>query len=213
MIDTRRVREAENPHGERHLQMNIVNVGYDSTNYYVLADARPRLLVDVGMPGTLPKLRHQCQRQGIDLAQITHFWVTHYHPDHAGIAGDLQRQGCKLIILENQVAAVPALKKYVKPPQQAHDVDLSSCVRLTNEASRAFLKTLGIAGEIVHTPGHSDDSNTLVLDEGVAFTGDLHPWTMAAEESQSEIEESWAKLRALNVRKVYPRHGPARELT
>ena len=35
--------------------MNIVNVGYDSTNYYVLSDSRPKLLIDVGWPGTLPK--------------------------------------------------------------------------------------------------------------------------------------------------------------
>jgi len=30
--------------------MNIVNVGYDSTNYYILADTTPRLLVDIGWP-------------------------------------------------------------------------------------------------------------------------------------------------------------------
>ena len=35
--------------------MNIVNVGYDSTNYYVLGLNATRLLIDVGWPGTLPK--------------------------------------------------------------------------------------------------------------------------------------------------------------
>jgi hypothetical protein len=38
--------------------MNIVNVGYTSTNYYVLAASTPLLLVDVGWPGTLPMLLH-----------------------------------------------------------------------------------------------------------------------------------------------------------
>ena len=33
--------------------MNIVDVGYDSTNYYVLGASSNRLLVDVGWPGTL----------------------------------------------------------------------------------------------------------------------------------------------------------------
>ena len=32
-----------------------------------------------------------------------------------------------------------------------------------------MLATLGIAGEIVHTPGHSADSVSLVLDSGIAF--------------------------------------------
>jgi hypothetical protein len=36
--------------------MNIVNVSYASANYYVLGQGRSRLLVDVGWPGTLPKL-------------------------------------------------------------------------------------------------------------------------------------------------------------
>jgi|GEM_PF-245888 len=42
--------------------VNIVNVGYDSTNYYVIAAERGELLVDVGWPGTLPKLRHTLTR-------------------------------------------------------------------------------------------------------------------------------------------------------
>ena len=42
--------------------VNIVNVGYDSTNYYVIAAERGQLLVDVGWPGTLPKLRHTLTR-------------------------------------------------------------------------------------------------------------------------------------------------------
>jgi hypothetical protein len=34
--------------------MNIVNVGYDSTNYYILKTHNGTLLVDCGWPGTLP---------------------------------------------------------------------------------------------------------------------------------------------------------------
>src|SRR5436190_2914150 len=95
--------------------MNIVNVGYDSTNYYVLADTAPRLLIDVGWPGTLPKLQHQCKRLGIQLTDIKHFLITHYHPDHAGLAQELKRTGCKLIVIEDQIAAIPLLVKHIKP--------------------------------------------------------------------------------------------------
>src|SRR5574341_2366690 len=95
--------------------MNIVNVGYDSANYYVIADTRPKLLVDVGWPGTRPKLQHQCRRVGIPFEDIKHFLVTHYHPDHAGLAQELQRTGAKLILMDNQMAAVPALAAAMKP--------------------------------------------------------------------------------------------------
>jgi endoribonuclease LACTB2 len=39
--------------------------------------------------------------------------------------------------------------------------------------SRSLLEQVGIAGEVVHTPGHSDDSLSLLLDNGAVFTGDL----------------------------------------
>ena len=46
---------------------------------------------------------------------------------------------------------------------------------LSNKDSRAFLAALGIDGEIVSTPSHSEDSITLVLDSGDCFVGDLEP--------------------------------------
>lgn len=47
---------------------------------------------------------------------------------------------------------------------------------ITCAESRAQLAQIGIPGEIVHTPGHSDDSVSLLLDDGSIFTGNLtHP--------------------------------------
>lgn len=187
--------------------MNIVNVGYDSTNYYVLAETSPKLLIDVGWPGTLPKLQHQCKRTGISLPDIKHFLITHYHPDHAGLAQELKRIGLKLIVLEIQLAAVPTLRTYMKPQNNYLEIDLMDNVILKIEDSRAFLAKIGIHGEIISTPGHSDDSFTLILDEGAAFTGDLpHPLLMT--EDSIEAQESWKKIRVLKAKTIYPGHGP-----
>src|SRR5215467_7823613 len=83
--------------GAKAGMMNIVNVGYDSTNYYVLADKTPVLLIDTGFPGTLPKLQYQCKRSDVKFADIPYLFCTHYHPDHAGLAGELQKAGIRLI--------------------------------------------------------------------------------------------------------------------
>jgi ribonuclease/clavin/mitogillin len=191
--------------------MNIVNVGYDSTNYYVLADTTPKLLIDAGWPDTLAKLQHQCKRMNIHLPAIKHFICTHYHPDHAGLVQELKQLGLKLIVIEDQVASIPLLKAYMKPENHFRDIDLKDNIALGFAESRAFLKRIGINGEIISTPGHSDDSVTLVLDDGIAFTGDLtHP--MAALEDTTTLRESWDKLRALKVKTIYPGHGPAWKL-
>jgi ribonuclease/clavin/mitogillin len=191
--------------------MNIVNVGYDSTNYYVLADKTPKLLIDVGFPGTLPKLQHQCKRAGVQLSDIKHFLLTHYHPDHAGLAQELKRTGAKLIVMETQLSFVPILRTYMKPQQNYVEIDLKDNINLSLADSRAFLARLGIEGEIISTPGHSDDSVSLVLDEGIAFTGDFAP--PISDDPQDPICLTWDKLRALGVKNIYPGHGPIRPLS
>ncbi len=185
--------------------MNIVNVGYQSTNYYILADTKPRLLIDVGWPGTLPFLQSQIKRAGTTLPG--HLLITHYHPDHAGIAQEVKQAGAKLIVLETQRTAIPVLKSYMKPEHPYQEIDLSDAITLATQDSRAFLAALGIQGQIISTPGHSDDSVTLVLDEGIAFIGDLR-FPMEGEED--ELAASWERLRALKVHTIYPGHGPVR---
>ena len=188
--------------------MNIVNVGYDSTNYYVLADARPLLLVDVGWPGTLPKLQHHCTRKGIRLAEIPYLLVTHYHPDHAGLVNDLQRFGITLIVLETQLTTIPTLRTYMKPIHPYHEIDVGAARQIQCADSHAFLAQMDMRGEIISTPGHSDDSVTLVLDNGAAFTGDLTPAFIAGDDTMDPTYQSWQAIRAVGGRTIYPGHGP-----
>ncbi len=192
--------------------MNIVNVGYDSSNYYILGQGRTKLLVDVGWPGTLPKLMANLARKGILFSDLRYLLVTHYHPDHAGLAQELKNKGVRLIVIESQVDAIPMLIKWMKPIN--HYVEITPHTNLVQSvgASRAFLGSIGIPGEIVTTPGHSDDSVTLVLDEGIAFTGDLTLPGFATEETRETVLQSWDKLRSLHVKTVYPAHGPIRPL-
>ena len=58
----------------------------------------------------------------------------------------------------------------------------------------------------ISTPGHSDDSITLILDEGFAFTGDLHPRIMVSEED-TITKSSWDKIYQHKIKKIFPGHG------
>lgn len=192
--------------------MNIVNVGYRSTNYYVLADQRPRLLIDAGWPGTLATMQHTCTRMGIRLEDIPYQLVTHYHPDHAGLAEELKRLGVRLIVVDTQLAAIPLLRTYVKPEMQYTDIQLTGNTVLTAGESRAFLAGIGIAGEIISTPGHSEDSVTLMLDEGATFTGDLTAPLLVPQDPADPAYQSWEQIRAKGARTIYPGHGPTGQL-
>ncbi|MBC7249000.1 MAG: MBL fold metallo-hydrolase, partial [Anaerolineae bacterium] len=148
---------------------------------------------------------------GIPFAEITHLLVTHYHPDHAGLAQELKQKGIKLIVLENQSAAIPLLKQYIKPQYPYVEITLHDNVYVHTGESRAFLRGLGLDGEIIITPGHSDDSVTLILDSGIAFTGDLPPASIAEYLGPPALQ-SWNQIRAHNVQIVYPGHGPFQRL-
>ncbi len=187
--------------------MNIVNIGYDSTHYYLLEPDKVGLLVDVGWPGTMPKLNNMLKRKGVPFGKVKYLLATHYHPDHAGLAQEMKDRGVRLIVMDTQSAAIPLLRRIMKPEHHYREISLAGNIDLTEEKSREFLRGISIYGEIIYTPGHSDDSVTLILDEGLAFIGDLTPLSAATEEARSQLEESWAKIRARQVKTIYRAHG------
>lgn len=190
----------------------IVNAGYRSTNYWIVSAGRSRLLVDLGWPGMMGMMEATLKRLDIPIAEITYGLATHYHIDHAGHAQELKNAGVKLLVLESQDAAIPLMKKHIKPQDNFLDIALTDNTVITFAQSRGFLERLGIDGEILPTPGHSDDSVTLLLDDGSAFTGDLTHPSMIAEEDAATVIASWTLLRDRRAKRVYGGHGPARSL-
>ncbi len=190
----------------------IVNVGYRSTNYWVVSAGRNRLLIDLGWPGMIGALTTNLRRMGVPLAELRYALATHYHPDHAGAAEDLKRAGVPLLVLDTQVTAIPLMKQYTKPQDHYTEITPAGNIVIGFAESRGRLAEVGIAGEIVPTPGHSDDSVSLVLDEGAAFTGDLTPLSLAEPANAEALAASWQRLRDAGARTIYPGHGPPRAL-
>jgi glyoxylase-like metal-dependent hydrolase (beta-lactamase superfamily II) len=189
----------------------VVNVGYRSTNFYVVSAGTSRLLVDLGWPGTFGTLRANLERRGVALAELRYGLATHYHPDHAGLAQELKLAGVPLLVIVGQEPAIPVMKQWMKPQDHYVDITLHDNVAVAAEESRHLLAAIGIGGEIVRTPGHSDDSVSLLLDNGVVFTGDLPPVELATDdESAATVARSWRDLLERGATTVYPGHGPPR---
>jgi glyoxylase-like metal-dependent hydrolase (beta-lactamase superfamily II) len=192
--------------------ITIVNVGYLSTNYWVISSGRSRLLVDLGYPGTMGTLRARLKQIDIPLEEIKYALATHYHIDHAGLAQELKMAGVGLLVLETQVAAIPLMKQFTKPQDHYVDIQLEGNLNITFSESRPLLAEIGIEGEILSTPGHSDDSISLLLDDGSVFTGDLPPLEYAWGDSGELVKESWRLLIERGARLIYPAHGEIRSI-
>ncbi|HEY5547951.1 MAG TPA: MBL fold metallo-hydrolase, partial [Gemmatimonadaceae bacterium] len=143
----------------------------------------------------------------VPLSEIRYGLATHYHIDHAGAAQDLKLRGVPLLVMEEQVYAIPLMKQWIKPADGYTEITTHDNVVIATSDSRAFLAEMGIAGEILRTPGHSDDSVSLVLDMGCAFTGDLTLERMVSKEDPEVVARSWQMLRDRGVTTIYPGHG------
>jgi endoribonuclease LACTB2 len=194
------------------LSMTIVNVGYRSTNFWVLSTSRARMLIDLGWPGQVGALEAELRRKNIPLAEISHGVATHFHMDHAGAAQDLKNRGMRLIVTHEQVSAVPAMAQWKKTMPGYTEIDPRDNLVIACSESRALLATLGLAGELIHTPGHSDDSISLLLDTGDVFTGDLTDPRLIGAEDPSLVIASWRTLRDRGATKVHAGHGPVRPM-
>ncbi len=190
----------------------IVNVGYKSTNFWVISAGRSRILVDLGWPGSMGTMRANLTRMDVPIQEIRYGVATHYHIDHAGLAQDLKQAGVPLLVLDVQVDAIPLMKTWVKPQDNYMEITTHDNVVISCAESRALLERIGIPGEIVHTPGHSDDSVSLLLDDGSVFTGDLtHPAFVGMEDA-AIVAASWQLLRERGATRIYPGHGPIRPM-
>ena len=190
--------------------VSIVNVGYRSTNFWVVSTRASRLLIDLGWPGMFGALEAELRRKGVPLAEISHGFATHFHLDHAGAAQDLKNRGMQLIVTPEQVPFIGGMKRFVKQTAPFTDIRLTDNVVVAIADSRAFLANLGLSGEFVHTPGHSDDSVSVLLDSGDVFTGDLTHPAFITEAEADVTNASWRSLRARGATTVYAGHGPVR---
>ena len=85
-------------------------------------------------------------------------------------------------------------------------------VRMPGIDGLSLLERIEIPGQILPTPGHSEDSVSLLLDDGSAFTGDLTPMPFIGEEDPAVVSASWQLLRERGATRVYPGHGPVRPI-
>jgi glyoxylase-like metal-dependent hydrolase (beta-lactamase superfamily II) len=182
---------------------NFITLTVNSTHFYLIACKGGWLLLDAGW--SLEQFTAQLKRYEISFPVIKFVMFTHHHPDHAGLVQEIKKlSGAKLIIHEKQIPFIKELQAYQEKkggyqPVKVETGDLVS-------PGREVFQSIGIQGEIVETPGHSDDSISLVLDGGAAFIGDLHPPEYETGEKYTLTCESWKKLLARKVEWFYPSH-------
>ena len=188
----------------------MITLRYANTNTYFMNG----LLVDTAFAGTLPLFFKALGENGLSMQDIKYLLITHYHPDHMGLAGELVSLGAKLMIADVQKAHVH-FSDYIFTREKLPfvPVDISEAVVITCEQSREFLGSIGVVGQIIHTPSHSEDSISLILDNGSCIVGDLEPYEyIEAYEDNFQLISDWENIRSFAPKRIYYAHRPPVEI-
>ena len=194
----------------------VPKLKYGNTNTYFIRGTQGSILLDTDYAGTLQMFYKEIKKNDISLKDITYILATHYHPDHMGLVGELVSMGVKFLVMDTQVPNLhfsdeifsrdKTLRFFSSVPEDKAEV-------IACNDSRAFLVALGIDGEIVSTPSHSEDSITLVLDSGDCFVGDLEPMEfMDGYEENKALQSDWEKVMSFSPKVIHYGHAPKKVL-
>ncbi len=209
-------------------QIHLVPMGIDSG--YLVRD-QGTVMIDGGQPGKACAFLKAAEKASIKPEEVQLIILTHGHWDHIGSAKEIKElSGAKIAMhqlerdcLEKSQELIPPgasrwgrilikfLSLYIHTthiPETEVDIPLGD--------EEFSLSAYGIPGTIIHTPGHSWGSVSVLLETGDAFVGDLamnmvplrsSPGLPVFAEDLETVKSSWRKLLEKGVKTVYPAHG------
>jgi glyoxylase-like metal-dependent hydrolase (beta-lactamase superfamily II) len=209
------------------MSVTIVPISLGIVQAFALIGSRVAL-VDTGPPGSHLAIRQEFERRGIRPSDISLIVITHGHLDHSGSVGELQASTGALVAIHPDDALalrtgaslelhplgirgrIMARLLKLRPigPATPYDPDILLADGLS-------LAPYGIDATILHTPGHTAGSISLLLPSGEAIVGDLitGPGLLGGAglpdfaENLDRLAASLAHLEDLGVTRLYPSHG------
>lgn len=210
------------------------------TTSYLLPCRDGYVLIDTSYAGRFSEFKHKLASQGIGVSEIKYLFLTHHHDDHSGFAQELRdaNKGIVLIAHEKSLRALASGKPdpddrplnagvgvltflfnhLLKEKQDWSfpPVHLRQGDHIVREDDDNLMPSIGVEGKILHTPGHTHDSMSLVLADGSAFVGDLAMDLLSFcgcryrpiyITNLDEVYQSWKKIIAHGATTIYSSHA------
>jgi hydroxyacylglutathione hydrolase len=198
------------------------------SNVFLLSGNGINILIDTSPGYRWNKLKSKLKK--FHISKIDFLILTHTHFDHAANAKKIREEfGAKVIVNklesdsllkgENPMihGTVMMLKTFVKilAPLILQTQNYIGCRSDILVDQRLDLKDFGFNAFILHTPGHSPGSQSIIVDDEMALTGDamfgVFPGSVFPPFAANDtaLLESWGKLLDTGCSIFLPSHGTA----
>lgn len=188
----------------------VSKLRYGNTNTFLIRGKSGYLLIDTDYAGTIQAFYGAIKKYNIKVSDISYVLATHYHPDHIGLVSELMKQGVKLLVVDTQCSHIHYSDEIFSRDKRLNyeTINEKGARVISCKESREFLKGIGIEGEIISTTSHSEDSISMVLDNGVCMVGDLEPIEyLGAYEQNVRLKEDWELVMSYNPKLIYYAHA------
>jgi glyoxylase-like metal-dependent hydrolase (beta-lactamase superfamily II) len=206
----------------------IITINHGGVNCYLIKTSNGFFLIDTGFSKKRPEIETDLQKAGCTTENLQLIILTHGDFDHTGTAAYLrQKYGAKIAMHPADVGMVENGDLFYSRKANFLTKDMGKLIlvllntrlkevdRFTPDfnITEAFdLSAYGLNAKILHTPGHSAGSISILTSEGNLFCGDLlenkkEPAKGSLLPDKAGFDNSLKKLRQLEINIIYPGHG------
>jgi glyoxylase-like metal-dependent hydrolase (beta-lactamase superfamily II) len=169
----------------------VTQISLGQVNVFLVRGQAGCVLVDTGNPDYADVILEKLKEHGVAPDDVCLILITHGHTDHFGSAAELQERTGALVAVHALDA--DAMRRGINPPDSFQPTGrlLTLLMRIpvvqrlldSNRAppcepnilfagEETRLDEYGVAGRVIHTPGHTHGSVSVLLDSGEAIIGD-----------------------------------------
>jgi glyoxylase-like metal-dependent hydrolase (beta-lactamase superfamily II) len=194
----------------------FIERGYLNANHFIYRSKRP-ILIDTAYIAGFADTARLISELGIKIADVRLIISTHCHCDHIGGNKLIQDQsGCDIAlhrIGKHFIDTRDDWATWWKYYNQ--EADFFDCTMVLNDGDELAIGPHEF--KVIHTPGHASEGivlynrkEKLLISSDTLWKNDMAVMNLRIEGNAAifHMRESLEKLEALDVRKVYPGHGP-----